>query len=377
MSYSNAKMHPLNHKKKINFSMENRKYNIIGIMSGTSCDGLDIAHCLFYKKKNNWVYELVNSFSVEYPKKLKDRLINCSQLDALSLKILDIDLGEFIKNHISEFIKSSKSKFDLISSHGHTVFHNPNKKLSYQIGNPFIIYNSIKIPVVFNFRELDVIMGGEGAPLVPYGDKKLFNDFDYCINIGGILNISKLHEKELFGYDVCPANIILNKYSRELNKEYDIDGRLSISGSFNTNLFNALNKIDYYKDLIPKSLDISFIEKIYYPLFTDINPKDILYTFVNHIAYQVNNAIEKKKSRILLTGGGAFNTHLLEKICNYNKHDHKFIVPNKSIIIFKEAIIFAFLGLLRFLNHKNISKSVTGSNLSSSSGLIVENKIID
>ena len=146
---------------------------------------------------------------------------------------------------------------------------------------------------------------------------------------------------------------------------------------FNASLFKVLNEIDYYKCEIPKSLDVSYIEKIYYPLFTDINPKDILYTFVNHIAYQVNNAIEKKKSRILLTGGGAFNTHLLEKISNYNKLDHKFIVPNRGIIIFKEAIIFAFLGLLRFLNHKNISKSVTGSNLSSSSGLIVENKIIE
>ena len=238
------------------------------------------------------------------------------------------------------------------------------------------MYNSLRIPVVFNFRELDVIMGGEGAPLVPYGDKELFNEFDYCINIGGILNISKLYDKELIGYDICPANIILNKFSRELNEEYDIDGRLSLSGNFDANLFKKLNSIRYYKDDLPKSLDINFIEKNYYPFFLNKDPKDILNTYVNHIGYQVNNAIKKKKSRILLTGGGAFNNHILKKINHYNKLDHKFIVPSKKIVIFKEAIVFAFLGLQRFLKNKNVIKSVTGSNFSSSSGLIVENKII-
>ena len=356
--------------------MKNNKYNVIGIMSGTSCDGLDIAHCLFYKKNNDWIFELINCIDIPYPKKIKDRLLNCSHLDGLSLKILDLDLGEFFKDEIKKFIKESKTRFDLISSHGHTVFHEPKKKLSYQIGNPLIMYNSVRIPVVFNFRELDVIMGGEGAPLVPYGDKELFNEFDYCINIGGILNISKLYDKELIGYDICPANIILNKLSRELNEEYDVDGRISLSGNFDTNLFKKLNSIHYYKDDLPKSLDINFIEKNYYPFFSNKDPKDILHTYVNHIGYQVNNAIKKKKSRILLTGGGAFNNHILKKINHYNKLDHKFIVPSKKIVIFKEAIVFAFLGLQRFLKNKNVIKSVTGSNFSSSSGLIVENKII-
>ena len=345
-------------------------------MSGTSCDGLDIAHCLFYKKNNDWIFELINCIDIPYPKKIKYRLLNCSHLDGLSLKILDLDLGEFFKDEIKKFIKESKTRFDLISSHGHTVFHEPKKKLSYQIGNPLILYNSVRIPVVFNFRELDVIMGGEGAPLVPYGDKELFNEFDYCINIGGILNISKLYDKELIGYDICPANIILNKFSRELNEEYDIDGRISLSGNFDANLFKKLNSIHYYKDDLPKSLDINFIEKNYYPFFSNKDPKDILHTYVNHIGYQVNNAIKKKKSRILLTGGGAFNNHILKKINHYNKLDHKFIVPSKKIVIFKEAIVFAFLGLQRFIKNKYVIKSVTGSNFSSSSGLIVENKII-
>ena len=345
-------------------------------MSGTSCDGLDIAHCLFYKKNNDWIFELINCIDIPYPKKIKYRLLNCSHLDGLSLKILDLDLGEFFKDEIKKFIKESKTRFDLISSHGHTVFHEPKKKLSYQIGNPLIMYNSVRIPVVFNFRELDVIMGGEGAPLVPYGDKELFNEFDYCINIGGILNISKLYDKELIGYDICPANIILNKLSRELNEEYDVDGRISLSGNFDANLFKKLNSIHYYKDDLPKSLDINFIEKNYYPFFSNKDPKDILHTYVNHIGYQVNNAIKKKKSRILLPGGGAFNNHILKKINHYNKLDHKFIVPSKKIVIFKEAIVFAFLGLQRFLKNKNVIKSVTGSNFSSSSGLIVENKII-
>ena len=177
--------------------MKNTKYNVIGIMSGTSCDGLDIAHCMFYNEDSEWKYELKKSKCINFPKKLKKRLLNCSKTDAFSLKVLDLDLGEFIKNELRNFIKKSETKFQLISCHGHTVFHDINKKIHLQIGNPFIIYNSIKIPVIYNFRELDVILGGQGAPLVPYGDKKLFKEYDYWINIGGILNISKLKEKKL------------------------------------------------------------------------------------------------------------------------------------------------------------------------------------
>jgi len=356
--------------------MKNNKYNVIGIMSGTSCDGLDIAHSLFWFENNKWIYKLKKYKSVSYSKKLKSRLLKCSKLDALSLKILDLDFGEYIKGEIKKFIKESNTRFDLISCHGHTVFHDAKNKINFQIGNPFIIYKSFQIPIVFNFRELDVIMGGQGAPLVPYGDKHLFYDYDYCINIGGILNISSLNTKRLFGYDICPANIILNYFSRKLNMDFDLNGTISSSGNLDKNLFDKLNNLKYYNQKPPKSLDLRYIENNYLNLFKDKDPKNILYTYINHIAYQLNNNLIKRNSKVLLTGGGVFNKHLIEKIESFNKLDHNFIVPNKKIIIFKEAIVFGFLGLLRFLNKKNIDESVTGSEFSTSSGIIIENKIL-
>ena len=355
--------------------MNVKKYNVIGIMSGTSCDGLDLALTSFWYSKNKWNYELINNSEVIYTTKLRNKLLRCSELNAYDLKKLDIELGKFISDKTSKLINTSNEKVDLISSHGHTVFHEPKEKINYQIGNPFEIYNNIKIPLVYNFREFDVILGGQGAPLVPYGEKKLFRDFNFCVNLGGIINISSLNNKNLFGYDVCPGNIILNSLARKLNYEFDLDGGLSKKGEYNENLFDELNKLEYYNKNFPKSLDLLYIKKHYLPVFKNIKVEDSLKTFINHIAYQLNKSIKEKNNTVLLTGGGALNKHLLEKINYYNKLDVNFIVPNKKLIIFKEAIVFGFLGLLRYLNKKNIDKSVTGSSSSSSSGLIVDNKL--
>lgn len=355
--------------------MINKKYNVIGIMSGTSCDGLDIALCNFWYSNKKWNYELVESKEITYKKKFKKKLIECSSLNAYDLKVLDIELGSFIGMEIKKFLNQKNINIDLISSHGHTVFHNPIKKIHHQIGNPFQIFKITNYPVVYNFRELDIVLGGQGAPLVPYGDKNLFNIYDYCVNIGGILNISSLKSKFLYGYDICPANIILNYYSKKLNYEFDFNGELSKKGKLNNKLFNRLNELPYYKENRPKSLDLIYIKENYFPLFSKLKPEDILYTFINHIAYQLNQNIKNKNVRVLLTGGGVFNNHLIEKLNYFNKLDIKFIVPNKKLVIFKEAIVFGFLGLLRFLNKKNIENHVTGSRNSTSSGLIVNNKI--
>ena len=356
--------------------MNKNSYSVIGLMSGTSCDGLDLAHCVFSKVKNQWDYKLINFESIDYPKKLRKKLIESSKANSLSLKILDNELGSFFSNRLMNFIYNHKISADLISSHGHTVFHDINLKLTHQIGNPLIIYKNTKIPVIYNFRELDVLYNGQGAPLVPFGERELFKDYDYCINIGGIANISSLNKNNFYGYDICPANIILNYYARKLNYDFDIDGKLSSKGVFKENLFKNLNALKYYKENYPKSLDLLYIEKNYYPLFKNYQPKDILKTFIEHLAFQINNAINKNKSRVLLTGGGVFNNEILKKINKFKKLDSNFIVPNKKLIIFKEAIIFGFLGLMRFLDKKNVESSVTGSKHSTSSGLIIDNKFI-
>ncbi len=342
-------------------------------MSGTSCDGLDISYCRFWHEDNKWHYEVLDSSSIPYEDYLREKLISCSSSNSYELKCLDIDLGKFIGTRLKKYIIKYNNKIDLISSHGHTVFHDISRGIHHQIGNPFLIYKLTNTPVVSNFRELDVIMGGQGAPLVSYGEKELFNSYDYCINIGGITNISSLQSKKLKGYDICPSNIILNHYSRILNEEFDLDGTLSKKGRFNDSLFNSLNKLEYYSKKQPKSLDLIYIEKHFYPLFENICPEDVMNTFINHIAHQINLNI-KKQTKVLLTGGGVFNKHLIEKINQYNKQDINFIVPEKKLIIFKEAIIFGFLGLLRFLNKLNIDKSVTGSKLSTSSGVLINNK---
>ena len=356
--------------------MKARKYNVIGVMSGTSCDGLDLALCSFWYSNKKWNYKLIDSKGINYGIDLKRKLEGCSNLSAYKLKELDLEFGDFIAKEIKKFIGKNKISIDLISSHGHTVFHNAKKKIHHQIGNPFLIYKTLNFPVIFNFRELDVILGGEGAPLVTFGERELFSEYDYCVNIGGILNISLLKTPNIIGYDVCPANIILNRFSKKLGHEFDEDGQLSKKGENNPELFEKLNQLPFNKIKSPKSLDIIYIKENYYPLFNSLSSADVLHTFIDHIAYQLNENIKNKKAKVLVTGGGAFNKHLIEKINHFNKLDTNYIVPNKKLVIFKEAIVFGFLGLLRFLDKKNIENSVTGSINSSSSGLIIDNKIL-
>ena len=367
-------MHSLIHKKKIISLMETNKYSVIGIMSGTSCDGLDLTFCDFWKKNNSWFYKLKYCKSIEYKNPLKNKLIDCYKMNGLELKKLDIELGEFITEMVDKFQNKYKINADLISTHGHTVFHDVKEKISHQIGNPFILYERIKKPVIYNFREMDVITGGQGAPLVPFGDLELFNEYNYCVNIGGILNITENNKENLIAYDICPANIILNYYCRKIGFDYDKDGKISSTGNIDSNILFKLNEIEYYKNKGPKSLDIQKIEKLYFPILMKQKPRNILQTFIVHMGYQLNKAIKKNNSKVLLTGGGVFNKNLLKSIEEYNKLGHKYILPNKNLINFKESIIFGFLGLKRYLNKKNIIKSVTGARYSSSSGIVIDNK---
>ncbi len=355
--------------------MKIKKFNVIGIMSGTSCDGLDIAYCSYWENNGRWYYELRNKSFTPFESSFKNKLLKSSKLSSYDLKKLDIELGNLISDNVLSFINKHSIKPSLISSHGHTVLHNPADNITLQIGNPIIISTKTRIKVISNFRELDVLTGGQGAPLVPYGDKKLFGEYDYCINIGGIANLSNLKSKKLIAYDICPANIILNKYSRDIGLEYDKDGIIASKGKKLNSLFNRLNDINYYFHDGPKSLDINFIEKQFFPLLKGHTNEDVLCTTVHHIAYQINKNIKSSNNNILLTGGGVFNKYLIKKIRQYNKQDHNFIVPNSDIISFKEAIIFGYLGLMRCLGYKNVEKSVTGSDNSSSSGIVVESKL--
>jgi len=353
-------------------------HKTIGIMSGTSLDGIDIAYCTF-KKKTRWTYKIDKAITVKFPKIIKKRLLKSFEIKGYELIKLDHDLGDFIGNETKKFIKRNNFSPEIIACHGHTIFHNLKDKISFQIGNANRIYSKLEIPIINNFRELDVIFDGQGAPLVPIGEKLLFNKFNYFVNLGGVLNLTKLKGKEIIAYDIAPLNIILNDISRKLNYDFDDKGNIAKNGKFISKLFNELNSLDYYKKPNPKSLGIEWIQNKIYPLIykSGYNLEDLLNTLTNHIAFQLSLNIKERGNNILVTGGGAYNKFLIENIRLYDKNKNNWKIPNKTLINYKEALIFAFMGLLRKRKEKNILQSVTGSTVKLSSGIITENIIFN
>jgi anhydro-N-acetylmuramic acid kinase len=285
------------------------------------------------------------------------------------------NLGDYIGNSISNFIQTNnidKSKIDCISSHGHTIFHQPNIKLTTQIGNGANISSITKLPVVCDFRTTDLSLGGQGAPLVPIGDQLLFSEYDFCINLGGIANISFIKNDKSIAFDICPVNIVLNKLAQELGFDYDKGGNIAKTGTIDTNLLEQLNKLSYYKESAPKSLGIEWIEKNVTPIInsSNISNKNKIRTFVEHIAIQLSYNISGSNKSILITGGGTFNTYLIERI-KANTISN-IVISTDEIIDFKEALIFAFLGVLRLRNESNCLKSVTGASSDNIGGCIYQ-----
>jgi len=351
-------------------------YNVIGVMSGTSLDGLDIAHCMFTLNKNQqWEFKIISFITVDFDIYLKKKLTQATEICGLELMKLHNEFGNFIGHSIEAFIKKNQIKkeiIDCISSHGHTIFHQPNIHLTTQIGNGANISAITKLPVICDFRTIDVALTGQGAPLVPIGDRLLFHKYDYCINLGGIANISYEENNERIAFDVCPVNIVLNKLSQELGKSFDKNGKLSESGNLNLDLLNKLNGLSYYNELHPKSLGIEWILQYVFPLLNsyNINVEDKLRTFVEHIAIQIGKTIISDNKKILITGGGAFNSFLVQQI--KSQTDIDVIIPEPNLINFKEALIFAFLGILRLKNEPNCLQSVTGATENSIGGCIYQ-----
>ena len=341
--------------------------NIVGLMSGTSVDGLDICYVSFDNHDPS-KYEIIDCETVNYDDNLKIKLKNIIKLDNNQIKQIDDEFGEFIGLSVIKFINKNKlHKPDLISSHGHTVFHEPEFNKTLQIGNGEIINKITKIKTVNNFREQDIQLGGQGAPLVPIGDKLLFDDYKYCLNLGGFTNISVKDSRTIFAYDICPLNTVLNHYANKLGYECDLGGKLSKKGVINIDLFNELNDLDYYKKSYPKSLGLEFVIENIFPITEKYKIKevDILATYIEHASFQIKRNIDSG-SKVLLTGGGTFNNNLIKTL----NHDSKinFIVPDKTIINYKESLIFALLGYLKINGKVNCLRSVTGASNDHSSG---------
>ena len=341
--------------------------NIIGLMSGTSVDGLDICYVSFDNNDPS-KYEIIDCETIDYDDNLKTKLKNVIEMDNDQIKQIDKEFGEFIGLNVLKFIKKNTLyKADLISSHGHTVFHEPEFNKTLQIGNGEIINKVTKIKTVNNFREQDIQLGGQGAPLVPIGDKLLFDDYKYCLNLGGFTNISVKDSRTIYAYDICPLNTVLNHYANKLGYECDLGGKLSKKGVINIDLFNELNDLDYYKKSYPKSLGLEFVIENILPITEKYKIKevDILATYIEHASFQIKRNIDNG-SKVLLTGGGTFNNNLIKTL----NHDSKinFIVPDKTVINYKESLIFALLGYLKINGKVNCLRSVTGASNDHSSG---------
>ena len=351
--------------------MQKNEYKVIGVMSGTSLDGIDLVYVNFHFY-THWSFEIIYGETVNYDSHWVKKLRNLVSYSSEDLKELDANYTNYLSEKINHFIKKYKiQEIDAVCSHGHTALHQPDEGLTYQIGNLPQIADILNETVVCDFRVQDVKYGGQGAPLVPIGDKLLFSEFDFCLNLGGFANLSTEVKSQRIAYDVCPVNIVLNKYVKQLGFDFDDKGTIASTGTVNKELLNQLNNLEFYRAGYPKSLGLEWVYKNIFPLIDSfkLEIKDVLRTFVEHIAIQLASEINKKtNASVYITGGGVYNKFLINRLKSHTKN--KIVIPSATIIEFKEALIFGFLGVLRLRNEVNCLQSVTGASRSHSSGVI-------
>ena len=349
-------------------------YEIIGLMSGTSMDGLDIAHVKFdFNADSNDSFELLNTDTVPIPDELLQKLMDAPNYSVAQLLMLDKEFGRFLADSVTKFIdqkKIVKNSINAIASHGQTILHQPNNGFTLQIGCGSTLSYLTDINVINDFRTKDIVAGGQGAPLVPIGDFGLFSDLaEGFLNIGGFANVSFKNDDSIVAYDICPGNLPLNKLAHAKNLEYDKNGELAKSGEINFFLLDLLNSLDYYLLDGPKSLGTEWIEEFYYPkLKFDKEIENNLRTVVEHTAIQISNVLNSAHlNSVLVTGGGAKNGFLVERIQHY--FNGELILPEQKIIDFKEAIVFAYLGALYLDKRPNALSSVTGAQKNTIGGV--------
>lgn len=355
--------------------MTNSSYQIIGLMSGTSGDGLDVAFCHF-TKSDRWNFEIIEATTIPFPEALGEKLKNSHLLNALDLNYLDIDFGRWMGKEVKSFCEERNLSPAAIASHGHTVFHQPKKGLSLQIGNGWALHEGSGMKVINDFRMLDVQLGGQGAPLVPIGDRLLFSEMDFCINLGGIANISMESEGNRIAFDCCPFNLLLNPLAEKLGAPFDKDGNWAREGRADSALLEKLNQFPFYQKTGAKSLGREDMEEVFFPLVNEssLSEKDKLATLVDHYAYQISTIIrkftEKEIPQVLITGGGAYNKYFIERLDYFLDSKWQHFDASKELIEFKEALIFGFLGVLRLRGENNCLASVTHAKRDSSGGTI-------
>jgi anhydro-N-acetylmuramic acid kinase len=365
------------------------KYKAIGLMSGSSLDGLDIAYCGFSEENGKWDFDILKTEVIAYPDEWTQEIKGLPVSNAKNLWEVHAALGNYFGEQVTDFIKrnSLTDAVDLVASHGHTIFHFPEKKFTTQIGDGSAIAARSNLPVICDFRSADIADGGQGTPIVPIGDLMLFPNHRFCLNIGGIANMScktgsadPSNPRRIIAFDLCAANQVLNSLANRLGKEYDAEGKAAAKGKLNKALLKRLNGLPFYEQSYPKSLDNSFSREVIFPLLEefDISIEDKLNTYTEHVAWQVKyhiNMIAGKEKidfgpdeKMLVTGGGTFSKYLIERIKELAGVVVE--VPNDELVKFKEAVVIAFMGVLRMRNEVNVLKSVTGASKDSVSGAV-------
>lgn len=353
--------------------MKKNSYKVIGVMSGTSLDGIDMA-LITFERKNHWNFQIEVAETVAYPENWKQKLSTAIDLPKAELEVLNFMYTRYLAEVISEFINENEiTALDAVCSHGHTVKHEPENGYTLQIGNLQLLNQMVKETVVCNFRVQDVKLGGQGAPLVPIGDRLLFQQYKYCLNLGGFANISSERGNKRIAYDICAVNTVLNFYAEKLGYDFDRDGRIAASGNINRKLLKELEELSFYKKIPPKSLGIEWVNATILPLLKDYEEDipGLLNSYIHHVSLQIAaNLDNDPASEVLVTGGGSFNTFLVEQI--RKETVCRIVLPSAELVNYKEALIFGLLGVLKMRGEVNVLSSVTGAKEDHSSGVIYQ-----
>ena len=351
-------------------------YKVLGLMSGTSLDGLDLAYCHLWKNDAHWNFSLEHTLEVGYTEKMRDYLKNAIYLSEEEHAQLHKDYGTWLGDQASRFIEAQQLEVDFISSHGHTSHHRPEDGITFQLGDGQYLANASGKQVVCDFRTKDDSLKGQGAPLVPIGDRLLFHDYDFCLNLGGISNISFEKDGKRIAYDIGMANMPLNYITEKMGLAYDEGGQLAKSGTLDKALLKKLNQLEYYQLPYPKSTGYEFFTEQVIPLISASKASniDLLHTFIHHNCEQIANEVHeyatKAHYKLFVAGGGAINLIFMDTMNEKLGKAIEVVIPNSELIAFKEALVFALMGVLRLEEKINVLSSVTGASQDSSSGSI-------
>ena len=355
-------------------------YRAIGLMSGSSMDGLDITFAELTETGGKWSFEIIAANCMEYEVAWVQKLTAAPEMTAKDYLLLHTEYGQFIGNKVNDFIEINdlQHRVNLVASHGHTIFHFPVNKMTAQLGDGAAIAAAIKLPVVTDLRSIDIAFGGQGAPIVPVGEKLLFAGYTYLLNLGGIANMSINTEGTFIAFDICACNKILNILALKSGVPFDAEGKLADKGKINEVVLQQLNALAYYRLPSPKSLDNSYGASLVLPIIAEANitTEDALATYTEHIVLQIKAAIQNNIStatspELLVTGGGAFNTFLIQRLSEILLPlQIKIVVPDSKVIKFKEALIMALIGVLRWREETNVLASVTGASQNSIGGAL-------